>query len=107
MAVTGLVYSPAEWVEKEEEKAVAGKPVNLAEVQSLATADPTAPFYVGDPWYVQATVEALTEANTKHYEGLAVAELNEPGIWRIVVTSSAPLKDVVPDLITVQPTAEL
>lgn len=106
MAVTGLVYSPAEWAEKEAGLAPAGKAIVLAEVQAIADAAPSAVFYVGDPWYVQASIEAvLTKAKT-YYEGLAIGELTEAGIWRVFVTSSAPLKVVTPDLITVQPLAD-
>lgn len=108
MQVNGVVFSPAEWKEKEEGHAVAGKPVVFAETETPGPASPPAdPFYVGDPWYAIAAIEnVLTKAIT-HWEVLAVAELSEPGAWRIVVTSGAPLKSVEPDLITVQPTGEL
>lgn len=79
VTVTGLVYSPAEWKEKTEEKTVTGKAVTFTE-----------------------------EAGEKGvYEALAVPELDEDGIWRIVVESSAPLKKVQPALITVQALSEL
>jgi hypothetical protein len=45
---------------------------------------------------------ALAELSLGVYEGLAVAELPEAGIWRCTIKTTAPFVGVQPDLITVQ-----
>jgi hypothetical protein len=108
MAVTALVYSPAEWKEKEEEKVVPGKAVEFTEAEG----DPpvgkaTTVFYVGDPWFTEAYVEDIVTGALVRWECEVVSELDEPGIWRMTAASPAPLKDVQPGLITVQETGAL
>jgi hypothetical protein len=77
-SVSATIYGPTEWDQIKDVPIGAGKgPVALAKL----------------------------EANK--YEGLAVAVLPEPGIWRAIINTTAPFVGVQPVLITVQPVGAL